>query len=263
MATLYDFLYIDNERVKFIYAQLFSGLLDAIEDVASERTTQTSSGRAGGSPVGHLEHSTQTSEEESRLEQIDPHDLILKDVLQKLNEYDMIKHDDRSALVGNFVLLNGKISILDFGNYQYFIDILPGLIQSEATQKQGKDSKKDSKQKENEEIKSFLQLMSNIVPWSIQLIISSENLLGWGAINSNNLRDDPGNLMLKHGPTLVGNWYMLGIVDALDSQFGQTSASYPQTISGLMQANDTIRETFGRPQHFVGITPLMVFRKLV
>jgi hypothetical protein len=89
-ATLYDFLYIDHERVKSLYARLFSGLPGAIESVASDAKTKTNTLKVGGAPFGGAEHRNSKQVLESRLERIDPHDLILRDVLEGLKEHNLI-----------------------------------------------------------------------------------------------------------------------------------------------------------------------------
>ncbi len=189
MATLYDFLYIDNDRVKSLYAQLFSGLLGAIENVASESHTKSSDGQAGGSPFGHVGHGRSTTEHESRLDRIDPHDLVLRDVLQELSDKQFIKSDIDDMQPGSFVLLNGKVSILNFETYRYFMDILPGFMESKIKDSAPNKSKaKNEKKQKAKNIKNFFQLISDIVPWSIQVIIEDKRAFAWGAINGNNLK---------------------------------------------------------------------------
>ncbi|WP_291323232.1 hypothetical protein [Desulfonatronospira sp.] len=262
MATLYDFLYIDHERVKSIYAQLFSGLLGAIENVASESRTKSSEGQIGGSPLGHALLGSSATQNESKLEMLDPHDLILRDVLQGLHEENFIVSDTSSISPGNFILLNGTVSILDLNAYKHFIGIMPQFLEQPVTApKKGKD--KQIHKHHQKQAASLSQLISDVVPWSLQVIIEDKRSTAWGAINGNNLRDAPGNLMLKHGSTLVGEWYILGIVDALANQFGQKNTSFPEALEGLAQASEGIRAGFGRPDNFVGITPLLIFRKLL
>lgn len=268
--TLYDFLYIDHERVKSLYAQLYSGLLGAIESVAAETLTKTTSAKIGGEPFAGLEYQHGKEELESRLERIDPHDLVLRDVLQGLKEKGFIETDPEAAAPGNIILLNGTISILNFEAYRHFIEIMPHLLgmapeEASLTGKSKKQRRQSERAKKKEQASVFgvIKGMAEIVPWSLQVIIHTDKMTAWGAIKTENLRDDPGTYTLKYGPTLAGKWYMLGIVDVIEEIQPADSSSLPETISGLMEAARGINSAFGRPDNLVGVTPLLIFRKLI
>jgi len=270
-ATLYDFLYIDNDRVKSLYSQLFSGLLSAIENVASETISKKTDVKIGGSPVGSLSREIDKKEIESSLDRLDPHDLILRDVLQGLLESGNILSDISEAQPGNIILLNGQISILNFETYKHFIAMMPHLMQAgetpspeSPTQKKHRKHFEKEEKKKQESVLNIIKGFSDIVPWGIQVIMeSTDGIDAWGALKTDNLRDAPGNLTLKYGPTLSGRWYMLAIVDIVGAVSFANPLNLSPQIIGLMEAGHGMRGSFGRPDNQIGVTPLLIFRKLL
>jgi hypothetical protein len=108
-VTLYDFLYIDRERIKSFYAQLFSGLQTAVQQVESSSLTDTGEIKIGPS-FGSMGSGTGKTLTESKLESIDPHDLVLQDVLKGLVDNEMIVKNLELAESGSLVLINGTVT---------------------------------------------------------------------------------------------------------------------------------------------------------
>ncbi len=54
---------------------------------------------------------------------------------------------------------------------------------------------------------------------------------------------------------------MLAIVDAV-GRVSVADADRPNTIKGLTDAGAAIQQSFGRPEDYIGVTPLLIFRKL-
>lgn len=126
---LYDFLYIDHERVKSLYSQLYSGLLDAMESVAEKVSGKSTSLQVGGDPFGNVRKDATSSVSESKSERLDPHDLILRDVLQGLADNKFINEQPDTAVQGNLILLSGDLTVLNYESYSVFADILPSFMQ--------------------------------------------------------------------------------------------------------------------------------------
>jgi hypothetical protein len=265
-VTLYDFLYIDHHRLKSLYSQLFSGLLSAIERVASESRAETTSAKVGPSFLSGTTSSRQT-ETESRLDRIDPHDLILQDVLQALAEKNFIQTNVSQAQPGNIILLNGSISILNFEAYRHILAMLPHLMPSSpppqtSTQKKNLKHQEREEKKQRETISNILKGLSDMVPWGLQIIMKTESATAWGALLTENLRELPGNISLKVGPTLSGKWYLLGIIDIVGPSIQDLPDNMTMQIKGIMDASEAFRSMIGRPDDYIGITPLLIFRKL-
>lgn len=211
-----------------------------------------------------LKTQTTCGNEQARTESVDPHDIILRDVLGGLNDAGMITTNLSIAQPGNIVLLQGTAYILDFGLYENFIEIMPIIAQNEVAVS-GQNVKKTDRKKAQNNIKNAFNMvkgMAKVVPWSIHLLMENKDVTVWGTIKKEHLRDDPSALTLKHGPALTGDWYMLGIVDVISSSTPKQNPLFPQLVTSLIEALSTMRPLFGRPDTFVGVTPLLLFRKL-
>lgn len=180
--SLYDFLYIDFQRVKSVYSQLNSGLLKQIDRLAGESISDERKFSTGVAPIGPISSRHQKEVSESSNEQITPHDIILCDVLAQLNDMDYILRDLNGAKEGNIVLLKGPISILDFGLYEKFVESLPAIAETFVNQARDKRNRKERK-KETKKLLAFVKSISALIPWSIGLIIKTSSGTAWGNLN--------------------------------------------------------------------------------
>jgi hypothetical protein len=105
--------------------------------------------------------------------------------------------------------------------------------------------------------------LAGVVPWSLQLIFRAGDITAWGAIKTDNPRDAPGSHTLKHGPSLGGKWYMLGVVDGNPDETSDIFKGVPDAIQPIISVATAIKDSFGRPDNLIGITPLLIFRKIV
>jgi len=267
-TSLYDFIFIDQVRVKSLYAQLFTGLLSEIESLASENSGKSTSVQVGGDPFGSVNRTSSENASESSTNRIDPHDIILQDVLGKLHELNFICSDPLKAVPGNIILIQGTVGILDFGFFQNFAEILPAMLQFNSPKNQhGKKKTLADKQQETstKQLAELFKKFASLVPWSLTVLMQSEIVTSWGGIKKEDLRADPGHLTLKYGPTLSGTWYMLALVDTIPGGEEQDKdiINMPDLFDGMMQAFKGMRESVGRPSSCMGVTPLLIFRKLV
>jgi len=93
----------------------------------------------------------------------------------------------------------------------------------------------------------------------------------WGSLTAEGLTSSAGDLMLKHGVKLAGEWSMLGILDAVpdptdaylaEIQNAITLATLGPMVGGIGVLAETLRPMIGRPTDAYGITPLLVFREI-
>ncbi len=270
-TSLYDFIFIDRSRVQSLYAQLFSGLLSEIETLATESHDQGHEMKAGGSPVGSFSSTRKKEVSESQSEKTDPHDLILKDVLGGLHDTGFICQDPLKAKPGNIILLKGAVSILDFKLYDNILKLMPSFFElaqhdSGAKNHQTKKARQQAasnQKKMAKTMESVLSGMADMVPWSINVIMQADKVITWGGIQKEHLRDEPGALMQKHGTVLSGDWYMLAIVDAIGPTSSVIPDGFPDFIAGITTIVDSMKDVAGRPDDFMGVTPLLIFRKLM
>lgn len=258
---LYDFLFIDYPRVQSLYSQLYSGLLSEITSLVSESQGRKTEIKAGGSPVGSLSSQRIEHTEEAKTESFNPHDLILRDVLGGLTDAGLVITNPAKSHPGNIVLLHGQVYVLDFSFYESIIPMIPSFLSATDEAPKSKTEKKHQKANKSSTMDLF-KAMAKIVPWSIHLIMKTPGAMAWGAIKKEHLREDPTNLTLKNGSLLSGEWYMLAIVDVSPNQSMDTDATFPEVFSTLVNLVESMRPLFGRPDSCIGVTPLLLFRKL-
>lgn len=94
----------------------------------------------------------------------------------------------------------------------------------------------------------------------------------WGSLIPEGLTSSPGDLMLKHGIQIAGQWSTVGILDATpDTTKSEVEQAIDQVKAmaalgavmggiGLMASH--LRPMLGRPTEAYGITPLLVFREV-
>lgn len=262
VEVLYDFIFIDQPRIRSLYAQLFTGFLAEIETITSESNRRGRNLQAGGDPFGSIASVNEQEVQESTANHIDPHDIVLKDVLTKLSELGMICHDPTVAIPGNFLLLKGRVGIVDFSLCQGLLSLLPDIL-GMVNEPPSPHHKQQKKVDRNErKFASLLQKISALVPWSVTILLQSDEVTAWGAISKEALRADPGHIMLKSGPVLAGEWYMLALVDVAPNSEAGAITGLSEFAQGLLNGLASIQVAVGRPSDCIGVTPLLVFRKL-
>ncbi|ADU61466.1 MAG: hypothetical protein KUA35_09145 [Pseudodesulfovibrio sp.] len=267
--TLYDFLYIDLDRMQSLYAQLNSGLLHAMEALASTSEEKSNSGQLGGDPVGNLRHENRSAVSEASTQHISPHDIILSDVLGGLHEKGLIKDEDENLNVGNFVVLEGKVSFLNYGIGREFIDLIPifaGSSSPDVSHLPKNERKKAIREqsKHQETGAALVSAIAKMLPWEIQMVMTTGRREAWAVIDKQKLRNSAAGLGLMYGMTLTGKWSVLGIVDQLHDEKPPRPTAFTANdmASGLCDASIGIKDLVGCPDSAIGLTPLLLFRKV-
>lgn len=261
--TLYDFIFIDQPRIRSLYTQLFTGFLAERETIASESNRRGRSLQAGGDPFGSIASVNEQEVSDSSASRIDPHDLVLKDVLSRLSELGMICHDPAGAAPGNFLLLKGRVGIVDFSLCQGLLSLLPDILGIAEEGPSPRNKQRARADRNERKLATLLQKISALVPWSVTVLLQNDDVTAWGAISKEALRADPGHIMLKSGPVLAGQWYMLAIVDVAPNDEAGTITGLSEFAQGLLDGLASIRVAVGKPDHCIGVTPLLVFRELL
>ncbi|HFO9942279.1 TPA: hypothetical protein ACHLGH_004010 [Escherichia coli] len=109
--------------------------------------------------------------------------------------------------------------------------------------------------------------MFSLLPFStqIELLDDQENIF-WMSVKADDLALDVGNLALKYGSRIRGEWYVIGVIDALPD-ISEETVSEPEIPSNEIRSAidymlEGIREMIGRRGTSYGMTPLAIFRKV-
>ena len=257
LETLFDFLYVDEDRLRSFYAQVFSG---SLEQVTTQSRTEDIHKKSFSVGPGVLKggKSGETSSGE-QIEQISvPGDLSHIDVLSKLREADYLQSGLDNVLVGHLVSLeNTSISIIDASNLHEFMNLIPFKDMVSGTKHEKREEEKNLKL-----ARHLINALYKMIPLGIQVRGRTEaGQKIWGTLKNNFLRESPASLSLKHGSQLQGRWQVIGIVDAApDNHQMEGSGNALHEVFGNL--HNAMREQLGRLHDEYGILPLLIFREL-
>jgi len=258
-ASLFDFFYVDRERVSSLTAQLFgAGVITSVKQTESEGDKAEKalelSVKIAKAKFG-ADETFSTSQE--RL--FDASWSLPLNLLDRLQEMSMIKKDIDKARLGDLILASGHIKIFDIAMVQ---QMMP------AAKKVARNGVKGSAAKKHAQELDIAEEIVKFLPTSVQIeMADTEGNLLWTTVNPDNLTIPPGDMMLKYGPIIPGKWHVLGLLDAhKDGEWEDPDAPYPKdnnefkdSMSGLSMM---MRMQVGRPENSLGITPLMIFREI-
>ncbi|MBS7588308.1 DUF6414 family protein [Ancylobacter defluvii] len=289
--SVYDFLYHDARRVASYLAQFQSygstQSVRATESVGRTSTRRTSASANIGVPGvagGRTDLDIQNVDDEKDVAEhiYDPLWTNARTLLDFLAENDMVERDIQTARIGQFVLIRGTILLFDLA-------MLKGAWEKAPIQKlmkagadpipagnraerraNGVKSKSPSSQI-SDHIDLVLSLLS-ILPHSIQIKMITAGGGVWSTLDEASIVGRSGDLVLKHGAVIEGDWYMLGILDAqpyvadMRSEDGELFTEVFAKMAGTEVAQlaarlaPAARSVLGRPPLTWGVTPLLIFR---
>ncbi len=180
--------------------------------------------------------------------------------LDYVAQRNMIQTDVYGARIGQFVLLKGDLSIFDIGMLK------EGWTLPIFRQAAGITDVTKSKRTGAPNPIEFAFEMLGIMPHSIQAVIDGPAATAWATLKEDCLATSAGNLLLKHGLDIPGEWAMLGILDAqpdiVDEDVSPDFDDGRQMAAKLMSImGPIVRKLLGRPAHAFGVTPLLIFRE--
>ncbi|PHM40477.1 DUF6414 family protein [Xenorhabdus szentirmaii] len=285
-GSLYDFLYLDKDRIYSIIAQLNdNGVLKTLKQTNGDRNTDSSeldvTGEASAMLLkakgGAKKKLTEELHESLELTHDTTWSLPLQ-LLDLLSESEYIKQGTDNSRLGSLSLLQGYIKVFDVTTLKQSLPLLAQFTSlQEATHSPTlpPKAKKNSKKKDINDMEmspgitlGMMNQFLSMVPDSLQInFYENSNNQSWMALDKGSLTINSSDLSLKYGSNIPGKWYVLGIIDALpdDSEGGHKFKNYEEDgelKSGLFIMIDQLRNLFGRNPHKYGVTPLIIFRKI-
>jgi hypothetical protein len=182
-------------------------------------------------------------------------------VINGLDEMGLIKRDITQASYGQLVLIKGAIQLLDLRMLQELWDGLMKAIVGDLPASTAAHKRK--KQEAEAEAKNMVGIVSKL-PHALQFKVFGENANTWSTLKPDHMIINPFDFAMKHGATISGEWFTLGVIDAKPTDV--------EDLSRLIHANDIeqgmltmlgqLRTLMGRSDSDYGITPVAVFRKI-
>lgn len=282
-SSVFDFLYNDSERVASFLGQFDpSGHLTGFKKLlnAGEATT-SSSDISGTGNVGVLKggmKATNSTLEDHRRGSESTFDPLWSNALAFLDHLEankLIEREIWNARIGQFVLLKGYLTVLDVSMLKaaWKLPSVQAAIksgteptsQSQGNRQQRRANGGHKQPSPPNETDLALELIG-IMPHLVQARLLGERFYAWGSLKEEGLVTSAGDLLLKHGMRIGGEWAMLGILDAFpDVGIKDAPESDPSMgVASLMLSHlgPAARLILGRPDIAHGVTPLLIFREV-
>ncbi|BCD59609.1 MULTISPECIES: hypothetical protein [unclassified Nitratiruptor] len=246
--VLYDFLYLDRDRVDSFYAQLFEGYLKQIEKETSADQKEAEKVAVGIKPFMNGELSGYKTIKESKKETVDPEQIVIIDTLSILskNSYNINK-----AKQGDIVKVSGNLHIATNNMLKMFVDV--GEIFNEP--------RSTKEKKELKKIKQLLTSFLNHVTIESIMLLKTGSRSIVGSLKKEFLREDPETFQLKYGASGMDNVTVLGFYE---SDHDETAMNYHPSddfISSSKQFAEGIKNLFF-PPHSSVITPIAIYKEI-
>lgn len=258
-GSLFDFFYIDRDRVSSLTAQIFgSGVITSVKQTEAEGD-KSSKGLELSVKIAKAKFGSEDTFNSSQERLFDASWSLPLNLLDRLSELSMIKSSLTDARRGDLILSSGMIKIFDIGLVQQMLPAAKKIARHGNKSNQGK--KQESDLAVAEEIIKFL-------PKSVQIdMADTDGNILWMSVAPENMTIPTGDLILKYGPMIPGKWHVLGMLDAhAEDTLEDPDAPYPNVSNQLKASMDYLglmmRSEVGRPMNAFGMTPLLIFRKI-
>lgn len=270
IESIFDFFYLDNLKIKSFYAQLNGlGALNSLKQTSQITDIRKLEANANvplvaGGKMGS-DHSAQTSSEY----QYDSLPTMPREMINKLDELGFIHRNLDENMLGNLVLYEGRLGVIDIGVAKELVE--PALnFHIKELQKDQKNRKLAKDLKDN--LKDIIAFYKG-VPFGLEakLLVSTGNTGEdgiplcdevWMTLNRDEMVGSPHDLNFKHGEFLSGSWYVLGVLDALPFDNFTYNTAPNELREGITELVNMMKQMMGRPNEAFGITPVAIFRVL-
>lgn len=267
IESIYDFFYLDNPKIKSFYAQLNGrGALNTLKDtsqISDIRKLEASIGipTVTGGKAGNDHGATTTAEKV-----FDGIPTMPREMINRLDELGFIYRDLVPENLGSLILLKGALSVDDIETTKNLMEPALGvfmhLLQTD------KPSQRTEKNKIKTLAKPFLEFLKNI-PFSLSCNLyvqaDDDSLTDvWMSLSRDGMSSNIHDINFKHGQKLAGQWYVLGILDAIPNIYDENKRTMPdkEGLDQFKSALSDVMKQFGRNDTAYGITPIAIFREL-
>lgn len=247
-AALYDFLYRDAGRVASYYAQLWGGRLAGTVETDSDNQTTSKVAYFALPPVtaGDVASTQRTGQQSRR--NIDPHDVIITDVLARLTSDGRVREDVRHAPNGALVRAKGTVLFIDHN----MLEIARGTV-SAIGNFAGLGS-------EHQAIIQTAVAMLQAIAIPSAFVLQDGGLQVVGTIKESGMEEPIPTYYFKHGAAGLHDVHIIGIKEVPACSVaapGCNSSMIDLVRNGATSLADALF-----PTEAIRVTPLALFRVL-
>ncbi|VEB42949.1 Uncharacterised protein [Chromobacterium violaceum] len=262
IKSLFDYLYIDRDRLSSYSAQLFEyGSLTSIKSTEGVNKKFGSHLEGGIPKILNSRLSEDASTNESLERSFDAAWSLPLNVINALDQHGLVNRDISSTNYGQLVLIKGAIQLLDLSMLQNMWDGIAKMMVNELPT--ATSAQKKAKQEAEKEAKDMASVISKL-PHTLQFKVFNDEAMVWSTLKPEHMIINPFDFAMKHGATISGEWFALGIVDAKPSDIEDFDkiATSNELEKGLLFMLSQLRSVMGRSLGDYGITPVAVFREI-
>ncbi len=261
-ASVYDFIYVDHDRIGLLLSQLSDdGLLTEIV-----KQSEAGDDSDWGVDIKLVRASSKQTGKRSLSRRFNTRWLLPLLLLDKIKDRLVSPEELR---VGSLIKANGVLTLLN-------TELLQQLYKSDhlrnVTIKRAKAAQKaEGNQFDLDSAKVELEAMTAMDQHVQMHMFRGDDFRLWSTLAGNSLVTPASELSMKHGNIIAGNWTVIGILDALPwdpESAADTQARLLNRFSGqnflkeAIQINDGIKAAYGRASDTVGVTTLAIFREI-
>lgn len=266
IESLYDFFYLDSRKISSFYSQLTGeGALELYTKTHSNEDGQKLQGSIALPTVISGSVESNQNANTSGQKQYNAIHTMPREMIDKLDEQGFINRELTEDNFGKLVLLKGRLGVID-------VNML-GSIVDPALNFYIKEMRSSNKKNERDQAKEISSMKKDIITFlqNIPFAIQSRFIVGegesakevWMTLNRDEVSTSAHDANFKHGEFTAGEWYLLGVLDALpNDDYSFTGASESDIQSMMREFVNQLKTLGGRSQSSYGVTPIAIFRNI-
>lgn len=266
IESLFDFFYLDNKKISSFYAQLTgNGSIESyreIHGIADSKSMEATVGvpTVTGGKLGSNEQANSSAERSYNAT-----DTMPREMINKLDELGFVDRNLCESNLGQLILLRGKLGIVDVNMLSAIVEPALNFYLRELRTSNKQENKQQAK--ELGKMKDDLIAFIKNVPFAIQsrfLVEVGDNIEEvWMTLNRDELSTPTHDINFKHGEFMAGEWYLLGILDALpNDDINHEEKDHSELQDMIRMFVNELKNFAGRPKQSFGITPIAIFRNI-
>ncbi|BCX74796.1 DUF6414 family protein [Acinetobacter sp. Tol 5] len=272
IESIFDFIYLDNTKIRSFYAQLTgNGAITSRKNTSS--TSDDSTAEFSGS-IPTVATAKSTFKNIAGLGSEDIFDASVtmpREMIDKLDELGFVNRVIDPDNLGNLLLVEGRLSIVDVSVIKGFVE--PSIDFMKSSMPNLTSAHKKKKEEFSKITQPMLQFVRE-VPYALEgkLLVDTggKDSKGiplcdeiWMTLSRSEMINNAHDINFKHGEFMSGKWYVLGVLDAIPYDDGFTYHTEKNELRNLIsQTTNMLKEQFGRPNNAFGMTPVAIFRVL-
>lgn len=277
--SVYDFLYVDSRRLGLLLSQFGTDGVPTELVRSAEENAETS----GELSIKFAKLGKKDSGKSSLTRRFDPRWLIPLTFLDEAQDW--MQRDLSQASLGQLILLKVGIGVQDVGFMKKLWDApwvqhaiaasipqdnLPNQEANRASRRREERQVRKPPAKEPD-LTALVGTLMGMMPHAVQsTFVTGEGKVLWGTLSDDHLVGSATDLLLKHGTSISGEWYVVAILDAMPNgtNFEELRSrvdieqSSSQIYSIMQHFKPMLDLGFSRPSHAYGVTPLVIFREI-